>query len=120
MGQVRDKLGHLTSEHPMPEEAQKPSVDSNQYEDCDRDSEFERVIFRFKDGEWTHKASLSANQILFWTQLSGKEKGMVTRNDVDGCVWTPEGNVQKSPMTHVGTFDAFGYVHAGKRVCFLF
>jgi hypothetical protein len=36
VAQVHQKLGHMTSEHAMPEEAAKPSVDSNQYEECDR------------------------------------------------------------------------------------
>ena len=36
VSQVRDRLSHLTSDHPMPEEAEKPGVDSHQLEDCDR------------------------------------------------------------------------------------
>ena len=30
----------------MPEELDKPGVDNNQLEDCDRVSEFERIIYR--------------------------------------------------------------------------
>ena len=33
-------------DHPMPEELDKPGVDNNQLEDCDRVSEFERIIYR--------------------------------------------------------------------------
>jgi len=75
------------------------------------------VVFRFSPSEncWTHKASLSANQILFWTHLNGNEKCLATRNDVDGCLWSPNGNGQKTPMEHVATFDALGYIYAGKR-----
>ena len=58
----------------MPEEAEKPGVDCNQYEDIDRETEFERTIFRFKDGDWTHKASLSANLPLFWNYTTPTEK----------------------------------------------
>ena len=36
VAQVRDRLSHLTSEHSMPEEAEKPGVDGHQLEDCDR------------------------------------------------------------------------------------
>ena len=78
VSQVNQNLGHLTSEHPMPEEAAKPSVDANQYEECDRLSEFERIVFRFKNGEWTHKASLSANTVLYWTYPNGNEKCLGT------------------------------------------
>lgn len=115
VSQVHQSLGHLTTDHPLPEEAAKPTVDSNMYEECDRTSEFERVVFRFSDGEWTHKASLSANQILYWTHVNGKEKCLATRNDVDCCLWSPDGNSPKSPLQHVATFDAVGYIHAGKR-----
>ena len=36
VAQVRDRLSHLTSDHPMPQEAEKPGVDGHQPEDCDR------------------------------------------------------------------------------------
>ena len=70
------RLGHLTTESTMPEEAEKPGVDCNQYEDIDRETEFERSIFRFKDGDWSHKASLSANLPLFWNFITPTEKGI--------------------------------------------
>ncbi|CBY38929.1 unnamed protein product [Oikopleura dioica] len=113
--QVKGRLGHLTTESAIPEEAEKPGVDCNQYEDIDRETEFERSIFRFKDGDWTHKASLSANLPLFWNFITPTEKAIAMRHDVDACLWSSNSSDERVPLGHVGTFDAVGYIHAGKQ-----
>ena len=85
VSQVRDRLSHLTSDHPMPDEAEKPGVDGHQLEDCDRFelykflifikffrvSEFERIVYRFciQQREWSHKASLASNAPILTTYL---------------------------------------------------
>ena len=48
VSQVRDRLSHLTSDHPMPDEAEKPGVDGHQLEDCDR-FEFYSLFFLFQN-----------------------------------------------------------------------
>lgn len=113
--QVKGRLGHLTTESTMPEEAEKPGVDCNQYEDIDRETEFERSIFRFKDGDWSHKASLSANLPLFWNFITPTEKAIALRHDVDACLWSSNSSDERVPLGHVATFDAVGYIHAGKQ-----
>ena len=50
----------------MPEAAEKPGIAGAQLEDCDRVSEFERMIYRFslKTKEWSHKASVANNAVI--------------------------------------------------------
>jgi hypothetical protein len=114
--QVHQKLGHLTSDHPMPEEAEKPGVDGAQLEDCDRTSEFERMVYRFslKSKEWSHKASVANNSVISTFYQENNIKCLGLRHDVDCCIWNTEEMSSKTPMNHIATYDGIGYVHAGK------
>ena len=37
------------------------------------------------------------------------------RNDVDCCLWSAEMSDEKNAMQHAATFDALGYIHAGRN-----
>ena len=103
----------------MPEEMDKPGVDNAQLEDCDRVSEFERMLYRFnfESKEWSHKASIANNAVIGTMNQDGNIKSIALRHDVDSCIWNTEEMNPKCPMNHIATFDGIGYIH-GKFIVF--
>ena len=124
----------------MPEELDKPGVDNNQLEDCDRVSEFERIIYRqgsinsreifywkpfpgstyasgtlsrfnIESKEWSHKASVANNAVIGTMNQDKNVKSLALRHDVDCCIWNTEEMNPKCPMNHIATFDGVGYIH---------
>ena len=43
------------------------------------------------------------------------KKAIAMRHDVDACLWSSNSSDERVPLGHVGTFDAVGYIHAGKQ-----
>lgn len=61
--------------------------------------------------------NLGGNQWLFSVAGQGGEAdSLCLRHDVDGLVWQPMEHIMPntSPIQHVATFNAFGYVQASK------
>ena len=60
--------------------------------------------------------NLGSHQWMFNCQSDGDTKRhcLCLRHDVDGLIWQPT-NESAAPWEHVATFNALGYVLAGKR-----
>ena len=61
--------------------------------------------------------NLGSNQWLYNVEgRDGNAPALCLRHDVDGLVWQPTKIVEpnSSPLEHVATFNAFGYVQASK------
>ena len=43
------------------------------------------------------------------------KKAIALRHDVDACLWSSNSSDERVPLGHVATFDAVGYIHAGKQ-----
>lgn len=65
------------------------------------------------------KVNLGGHQWLFNVTLTaGAPPSFCVRHDVDACVWQMDEINRNSdvwPISHVGTFLAFGYVQASKQ-----
>lgn len=89
-----------------------------QTEECDDCSERADFCYLF-DGE-RHRAShvinLSSHQWLCSDHLEAPgQRSLCVRHDVDGLVWAPSArDAERSPLDHVATFNALGYLWAAK------
>ncbi|KAF4529747.1 hypothetical protein B566_EDAN017989 [Ephemera danica] len=95
------------------------AVDPELLEECDAaPADTARLVRLSTDTHApTHRVSLSAHQWICSARLTpGVPPGLVLRHDVDAIAWQP--SVPKKScwdMTHVNTFNAFGYVQASKE-----
>ncbi|CAG0912676.1 unnamed protein product [Notodromas monacha] len=119
---VHERLAHLTSETLVSEAEPGSGIGLNQMEECDDLPLETSTLARFvceKDGgcHISHKASLSSHQWIFSTKLTPESLPVVClRHDVDAIVWEFKENEPDCwNASHIGTFDAFGYVFASKE-----
>lgn len=64
------------------------------------------------------KINLGGHQWLFSVPVKADAVPVFClRHDVDGCIWQLESPQENGhwPCTHIGTFQAFGYVQASKQ-----
>lgn len=120
--EVHQRLAHLCSE--TVEDASNgaaPGYNSQELEDCDALPSDTSALLRLdsKDHSVSHKVSLGGHQWLFNVVLTaGAPPAMCVRHDVDACIWQMSEMNRDSyvwPLSHVGTFLAFGYVQASKQ-----
>ncbi|KAE8747262.1 hypothetical protein FOCC_FOCC005908 [Frankliniella occidentalis] len=126
--EVHQRLAHLCSE--TVETATNaltnitdvaPAYNSQELEDCDAFPRDTSVLLRLdsKDHTISHQVSMGGHQWLFNVSLTaGAPPALCVRHDVDACVWQMDEMNRDSniwPITHVGTFLAFGYVQASKQ-----
>lgn len=120
--EVHQRLAHLCSDTvEAGTNDVAPAYNSQQLEDCDAFPRDTSVLLRLdaKDHSISHKVNLGGHQWLFNSTLSaGSPPAICVRHDVDACVWQMQEMDRDShvwPITHVGTFSAFGYVQASKQ-----
>ena len=117
---IEEEFAHLTTENPMPDPVDNNSkvYDNLELEDCDENSEINRVFMLIKSVKDIQKVNVGDRQFLF--KSSSLEKShpniLCLRHDVDGLIWQPyimsDG---KLAFDHIDTFNALGYVQASKN-----
>ncbi|KAK3912429.1 NudC domain-containing protein 1 [Frankliniella fusca] len=120
--EVHQRLSHLCSETVETATTDvAPAYNSQELEDCDAFPRDTSVLLRLdsKDHTISHQVSMGGHQWLFNVTLRpGAPPALCVRHDVDACVWQMYEMNHDSfvwPITHVGTFLAFGYVQASKQ-----
>jgi len=120
--EVSERLKQFTSDSENPtaaEEIAKQPFNVQQLEECDAlDTDASHLLWM--DGE-THgiiiEADTGGHQWLFNARLSGEQPPYIClRHDVDGILWRVADGpaTEESLWSHQFTFNAFGYVQAGK------
>ncbi|XP_031560322.1 nudC domain-containing protein 1-like [Actinia tenebrosa] len=119
--EIHERLEHLTSDKLVSsDKAERLLFNQQQLEDCDEFPEDIEYIMRLdiNTGTITHKVCLAGHQWVFNTTLSpGSLPVFCLRHDVDALVWQPKTNLDdpNKYWSHIGTFDALGYVQASKE-----
>lgn len=118
--EIHNRLEHLTSDKPVGDSrGNNMSYSDQQIEECDALPEDVEYIFRLDvtTGEVTHKVCLATHQWIFNATLNPSlPPAFCIRHDVDALLWQPKAQAScEDNWTHVGTFNALGYVQAAKR-----
>ena len=120
--QAREQLQHLTTAdktEPMETERFLPQsgICLDPMEECDNYYEAGATL-KYFDGltnKFTHSADISTNKCLGNLRVDASTpRCIVLRNDVDALVWQPRLSGELPTWRHESTFNAFGYVLAGK------
>jgi len=119
--EIHSRLEHLTSDKLVEDKSRghKVSFSDQQLEECDAFPEDIEYIFRLDvtTGEVTHKVCLAIHQWIFNASLDQNlPPAFCIRHDVDALLWQPKAHPNNDDnWTHIGTFNALGYVQAAKR-----
>ncbi|XP_015750055.1 PREDICTED: nudC domain-containing protein 1-like [Acropora digitifera] len=120
--EIHNRLEHLTSDKPVGDlRGNSVSFSDQQFEECDALPEDIKYIFRLdtETGEVTHKVCLATHQWIFNAVLNRHlPPAFCIRHDVDALLWQPKAQANTEAndyWTHVGTFNALGYVQAAKQ-----